>query len=795
MKDEKNAAVRFDTAGKTGTRTYKNPLITSYDNGDPFVMRYDGKYYLYPSTGCDTPYYVQVSDDLVNWSDRIYCVAAEEIPKGKNEHGRDCPIALPAYAPEVTYFNGQFIMVTSLGGTGHQFFVSDSPTGPFKKVGDQWGCKIDGHIFIDNDGKWYFYSAHGVGGLHGFKMTSPTCVDRSSEQSVGAIIDEGYGTWTEGPMVIYHDGTYFLSYTGNHVCHSSYRIAYGTSKDDPLNFRVGDPNPLLISTTDINSGIGHSSTVKAPDLDTYYIVYHSRRRARYLNIDRLSINGRQMTALGPTVENSPVPPMPDIYAQFDYAKEGDSFDGDFTIEGGKLIMRSPGKVLAKDTLERDRYTIELTVKKIDKDGLAGAIFGYKDENNFGEALFDSASEELVVRFTVNGEVSEYRKALVRSFDIPYRFSVTQAIQIEKTGKTFTFYVNDRLLCSYESELDGRQVGMESCKGGASFGYFGAIAASCGTSTKKLPKPIATQCGYIQANHCKEYSYKTGRVDYTEEEYVRMLENETYNYAVYPEKSGSYGLSVCYKSSEGATLSIYADEKYVCDIDLPASDSFTSQTAREIPFETGERTLTVFINKGCADVLFFRCMMNTPIEDSYDLTNPSHEDGIFNVFTESRATSENFSKVLYGSYMLGDYVYSADITPESDSEYGLLARVQNPGVALFTHVQYDDEKKLGGARSAQNWFQGYYFEFSGCDVTLFRCSYRKEKIACASVKLDIGSTYRAEVECKGSEISLYIDGRKLISYTDADAYISGMFGYKTCENGRMALSNVKISPTK
>lgn len=793
MKNPGKEKVMFDTKEKQNLATYKNPLIPSYNLGDPFVMRYDGKYYLYPSTGSDTPYYVQVSDDLVNWSDRIECVSTDEIPSGIHECGRECPIALPAYAPEVTYFNGQFVMVTSLGGTGHQFFVSDSPIGPFKKVGGQWGCKIDGHIFIDNDGKWYFYSAHAAGGLHGFKMTSPTCVDVSTEQSVGAIIDEGNGTWTEGPMVVYHDGTYFLSYTGNHVCHTAYRIAYGTSKDDPLSYKQGAPNPLLVSTTDVTSGIGHSSSVKAPDLDAYYIVYHTRIRQRFLNIDRLAFNGRQMTALGPTVAQTPVPMMPDVYAQFDNASEANNFVGDFSIQGGKLMMESSGKVLAKKQLDLDRYTIELTVKNISKEGLAGVVFGYKDENNLGEALFDTNSEELVIRFTVDGKTTEHRNALVRSFDMPYNFSVLQAIQVEKTGNTFTFYVNDRLLCKYESALDGRGVGMACENGKASFGYFGAIAASCGTSSKKFPKPVATQTGYIQANLCKEYSYKTATIESSEEEYVCAECGESYNYAVYAEKAGNYGLSVYYKSVDGATLSVYADEKYIKDIVLPASEKFTSVTVRDIALVCGEQTVTVYVKEGSADILYYRCMYNIESELLSDLANPSYCDGIYWNLENGSLSVTNYGKRLYGSYMLGDYAFSTDFTPVSGEGYGLLARTQNPGAALFTFREYSDEDKLKGARQAQNWMQGYYFEFSDSCVTLSKCSFTKKELVSVDISIEAGKTYHAEVICKGSVISLVLDGKTLIEYTDPEAFINGMAGFRSGENGNVSFKNFEIKP--
>ena len=796
MKNETNSstkkAVAFDTKVKTNTETYDNPLNRANNQGDPFVMRYDGRYYLYPSTGADVAYHVQVSEDLVNWTERIDCVPTDEIPSGINEHGGNNPIALPAYAPEVTCFNGQFVMVTSLGGTGHQFFVADSPIGPFKKVGEQWGCKIDGHIFIDNDGKWYFYSAHADGGLHGFKMTAPTCVDVSTEQPVGAIIDEGNGTWTEGPGIIYHDGTYFLTYTGNHVCHEAYRIAYGTSKGDMMKFVQGKPNPLLVSTTKVTSGIGHSSSVKAPDLDTYYIVYHTRERQRFLNIDRFVLNGRKMDVFGPTVKNSPVPPMPDIYSHFSRKSDEKAFTGDFTVENGKLLIKTPGTVLAKEKLERDRYTIELTVRNIGKEGLAGLVFGYEDDSNYGEALFDTNTEELVVRFKVNGETTEYRKALVRSFDIPYKFSVLQAIQVEKTGKEFTFYVNDRLLCKYESELSGTGIGMKSENAPAAFGFIGATAATGGSSSKKYPKPVATQCGYLPAIYCKEYGYKTDFTPDTEEEYVCAVEGETYNYAIYSEQAGSYGLSATYKSENGAVLEIYADEKYIKDIVLPASTEFTSATVRDIALIDGEQTLTVYVKEGNADILHYRCMYNVATE-AIGTDALSYSDGIFWEENDGIISVSSCGKRLYGSYMLGDYKLSADIVPLSREGYGLLVRTQNPGQPLFTHRPYSDPEKQIGAKQGINWMQGYYVEFSATTLTLYKISFTKTVLATAELAPNRGRRFHADVICEGSKISVIVNDNTVLEYTDPDPYTNGMAGLKSEANGVVSFANVEIKP--
>ena len=92
------STVDFDT-DKESTKAYSNPIRASH--GDPFVMRYDGSYYLYYSVGDGSPIYVHKSNDLVNWSEKMICVPTDEIPGGTNEHGGVNETALGAYAPEV----------------------------------------------------------------------------------------------------------------------------------------------------------------------------------------------------------------------------------------------------------------------------------------------------------------------------------------------------------------------------------------------------------------------------------------------------------------------------------------------------------------------------------------------------------------------------------------------------------------------------------------------------------------------------------------------------------------------
>jgi len=79
------------------------------------------------------------------------------------------------YAPEVVYWNGTFYMYTSPGGSGHYVLTSTSPTGPFTSATGNLEHSIDGSVFIDDNGSWYFYHA-GSDGIHGHTMSSPTSI-------------------------------------------------------------------------------------------------------------------------------------------------------------------------------------------------------------------------------------------------------------------------------------------------------------------------------------------------------------------------------------------------------------------------------------------------------------------------------------------------------------------------------------------------------------------------------------------------------------------------------------------
>ncbi|MDR0698665.1 MAG: family 43 glycosylhydrolase, partial [Tannerella sp.] len=161
-----------------------------YGIGDPYVMKYRGIYYLYCSTR-DNNIGVKCwsTKDFITWSNAITC-SSDAITKS-------------AYAPEVVYWNGKFYMYTSPAGNGHYVLESDSPTGPFTRVTGNVGKGIDGSVFIEDNGNWYFYHT-GSNRIMGCSMPNPTSMGTS--YGTGVSINNG---WTEGPTVIKREGIYY----------------------------------------------------------------------------------------------------------------------------------------------------------------------------------------------------------------------------------------------------------------------------------------------------------------------------------------------------------------------------------------------------------------------------------------------------------------------------------------------------------------------------------------------------------------------------------------------------------
>lgn len=347
----------------------KNPiLITLQDNthveiGDPFILRHNGKYYLYPSTSNeDEGIRCFLSEDLVSFKD-MGLVAKS-------------PLLKHAYAPEVIYKDDEFILATSPRGNGHYFLKSTSPLGPFYFVSENVQNMIDGSFVNDRNNKLHFLRAD-HNGIAFLDYKNNALTNRKD------ILPQISKAWTEGPSITYFKDYYYATFCGNDVLSKNYRIKIASSKFLDSDYKVQD-YPLLLSTKEGFSALGHNSVVLGPSLDEYFVAYHKldwlspNQTTRYLCLDRLYINKRDCAC---NYSNFEIPSPKRPY-----------FECDVSINN-KLIKEDNFLLSEEKTLSD--FTAEFNFK-----GTTSIIISY--ENNKDYTLLSLENNNLILTSVLNG---------------------------------------------------------------------------------------------------------------------------------------------------------------------------------------------------------------------------------------------------------------------------------------------------------------------------------------------------------------------------------------------------------
>lgn len=314
--------------------TYCNPVSDTVFIADPHVMFYDGLYYLYATSAGDGFKY-WTSENLSDWEEEGYAFRKKNNSWGQGSF----------WAPEVITYQDKFYMVYSASGKTMYgkglricLAVSDDPGGPFTDIYAPWfdfgfSC-IDGHIFVDTDGKPYlYYEMVGAVGQHwnnqgylwGVVMGVELSADLSKPLHEPILCLYPNQDWenpesmrarsNEGMTVFKKKGVYYMTYSGNHYADPDYGVGYAIS-DRPLGMWVKyDNNPILKRDLSMDvSGPGHNCVVKSPDQKEWFIIYHSHANPeqpsgrRILNIDRLNFNSDgSLSIQGPTRTPQPLP--------------------------------------------------------------------------------------------------------------------------------------------------------------------------------------------------------------------------------------------------------------------------------------------------------------------------------------------------------------------------------------------------------------------------------------------------------------------------------------------------------
>jgi len=783
------------------TQTWTNPLTLNgewslYGIGDPFVMKYRGTYYLYCSTK-DNNIGVKCwsTKDFITWSDASTC-STDAVTK-------------TAYAPEVVYWNGKFYMYTSPGGNGHYVLTSDSPTGPFTVATGNLGKSIDGSVFIEDNGNWYFYHA-GDNSILGCPMSSPTSI--GADYNLNA--KTGYG-WTEGPTVIKRDGVYYLIYTGNHVLSKGYHIDYAQNATGPISTYTpqSNQNPILLSSEGSHVGLGHGSAFIGPDLDSYYYVYHNLAGDygvgpyRRLNFDRIAWNGNKLLLLGPTTWAQQAFRSADMSDYFDRSELGDHWftpnGGSWTIENqDRLVRELPDngdetlyKAVYNQSAESD-YTAEFTMKEEhsdSNDSQFGAVFSYTDEANYGIAVLNSYSNRLEINFKTDNQWET-----PRYYNLPtgYNLDVWHSLRIEKSGTAYRFFIDGMKKDAITSSLVSGKIGYAASRCQAGFGYIAFGNKVNGSGISDIYKPVP---GIMAAVH---YTAKSegdaSQVSCNEGGYaINSQGGEWYKYNVNVKADGLYHLGLRYSSSDLAEIRVWqGDTDLTGIVTLPATNNqnnYNTFTIKNLSLPAGYQTLkieTVSGNFNFYEMRFEEADNSVvTLSDSFDSAFSSgwnYSDGNWNILS-GEADINGYGKMTIGNTGWTDYTVQVDVTYYDNFNGGLIFRVNNPA--------------LGGGGNdpalGTDYLQAYFVSLSSNGVILGKHNYNWTQLTSKTGEsYTTNKKYTLRVEVKGSNIKVYVDNMETpkIDYTDTRQFICGKTGLRVC-SAHVRFDNFSITTTE
>lgn len=320
--------------------TYTNPVYAG-SMPDPSVMRYDGAYYAFGTTGNERLpdgriFTVLRSTNLVDWEK----LGGALVPPSANPQ-------VQYWAPEFTFNNGTFYLYYAMGGLEPEKFqlrvaLSQSPEGPFVDNGQALvDCEtnrftIDPFPFRDDDGQWYFFYARNFtnsapGEFPGTALVVDRLVGMTRLAGDCHVVVRARYDWTlyqahrrmdvydatfnwhtiEGPCVVKHAGRYYCFYSGANYQTTRYGVDYVVA-DRPLGpySDQGDHPRVLHSVPNHVRGPGHHSIVTGPDGHTQYIIYHAwdpAMKVRQMCIDKLVWTADGPRCVGPTYTPQPVP--------------------------------------------------------------------------------------------------------------------------------------------------------------------------------------------------------------------------------------------------------------------------------------------------------------------------------------------------------------------------------------------------------------------------------------------------------------------------------------------------------
>lgn len=713
------------------TDTVRNPyaltdLWEGREIGDPFLMRHDGRFYLYCSSHSQQPgIKCWVSEDMLHF-DYYGFVCVE-------------PCTAGAYAPEVAYNAGRFWMVTSPRGSGHYLLTADSPLGPFRVVSDNLGVGIDGSLFVDDDGRSWFYRAS-MQGIRVHEMPAPGQIDVRSQVIPASFL----GHWTEGPQVIKRDGRYFLTDTGNHVCCRGYHVDYTVSREGPdRGYRRLRDEVLLLETRDEYHGLGHSSTCVGPDMDSMYIVYHKNVIGEYNNplyrslcMDRLFFNGDRMYT-NATWWRQPAPRQPVCVS-----RNGEGLmDGALPIEAG------------------DTYTAEINVR-LTQD--AGSVF-------FSGAALTLRKDRSWVLSTGEQGVFPQNVAM----------DALVTIKVSLCGGMLTLYVNGMEFLKKRTGLGGGRIGAGQ---GCTPSFIGFSDVAQGSADGQTPKAVP---GAFDAVHHPGAPMGTAEGERGCGA-MALQAGDTAAYAVNVWKDGQYHLAMTLRAEGTARLSVNGvemaaepngaqaedglEKRYFGRIDLPKGCGELRIAAitpmvidRIYCTEADELTPAVIIENG-----------ENAVGSRLHIIGHKQQNSMHRKFCGFTAAEG------YGEAWYGGSGWNGESWRDMALRMIINCKPCAPEARVSAYVRSSRETwhphQVTAARFA------YAVHVTEQSVCLCRQAYGETVLAEAPISMEWGSRMKLTLRVQGSRITVEGENGLLLAYTDPMPLTAGRVGLSASTDG-------------
>lgn len=786
-----------------------------YDIGDPFVFRFDGKYYLYTSLNGDKKKTGKIpcwsSENLVDWQWEGWAYD----PKSSSESSE----TYIAFAPEVVYYKGWFYMCESRRGQGHYFFRSDKPQGPYTKISENLGMGIDGSFHLASGGKLYFLSAENV-------YANRVCwfeidfTEENGEPKVVVdptayhIIDDAYESgWTEGPGVFARNGYEYLTYAANHVDAPQYRVAYSYAKNaivfgDAENLNSPWDNVTLVSTgidnpavpgyasktgntavTDYR-GLGHSSNVVGPNLDSIYTAYHNAGRINYrnendntggtrkFNVTQYFTNEGYLLTNGLGNYTRTKPEMPDYSASASALSDDKSTESTgnvFTAEISFRLTDGAAEVVAGGSTVAISGS-NLTVKKGSESLAHGTVPTSTNPDAIHTVKVINGASKAEIYF--DNVLSAKTSVSLGAGKIGYGAGArgTSLMFTNDAFGTSDFDAVKDLTGSFPAfaYLKGENRGFSLSKGKLN-------ANGVRQGEKETTKSVA---GAKIANSLS--TEKTGNVPVTA---TVLSRGDWVKYLVNAPAADTYALNALIgKESAGCTFEIIVDNETISKFVVPVAAAFGDSDYVNLSIGSfdcgaGLHTLKIRVYDGTLAVANFSTVKggkganvtNTLKKDEASSSPFVRKMGKNSSYTANGLIlnpTDDKTLFLTGEKGAANFEMSVNVSVVQSGRGGIMFRMNDFGYATAKAQQL-------------NW-RGYYLDINENAVTLTKDGHTKsEKLFFGrpTASLKGGAVVKVTVRAENGNIMISMNDNVLVSHFDPEAYLSGYIGLYS-EKGAM-----------